>query len=54
MENQFTKLTEDEEETVQHLLMLAGEIDSINDQIRLLYIGKDLAKCFRQNGIRMP
>ena len=34
--------------------MIVGEIDSINDDIRLLYIGKYFAKYFQKSGIRMP
>lgn len=54
MEKQLTKLTEEEEEKIKQILMLVGEIDSINDNLRLLYLGKYFARYFNQNGIRMP
>lgn len=35
-------------------MLLVGEIDSLNDDVRLMYVGKYFAKMFYNNGIRIP
>lgn len=54
MEKKLKRLTEHEEEEIKHILLLVGEIDALNDDIRLIYVGKYFAKHFYKNGIRMP
>lgn len=54
MEKQLQKLTEEEEDRIKQILMVVGEIDAMNDSIRLLYLGKYFARFFHANGLRSP
>ena len=54
MEAKLKRLTADEEVKIRQILLMVGQIDSLNDNIRLLYVGKYFAKFFYKNGIRMP
>jgi hypothetical protein len=39
---------------MNQILLYVGETDKLNDDIRIIYIGKYFAKNFYKRGIRLP
>lgn len=54
MDAKLNDLTEDQSEEIRQILLVVGEIDALNDDMRLLYVGKYFARIFYKSGIKTP
>ena len=54
MEGKHESLTVEENQEIKQILLIVGEVDKLNDDLRVIYIGKYFARKFYERGIRMP